>query len=609
MLRISHDEQPLGETRQQVKVNKRTLRLQLNSIVDSRSIKAPLEIELFTAEHEGDTPSSTTLRVIPKQPDKIDLAVHRFVGSERLKIERQEWYHDLNTLAVQGALSRFRFSLMNLSSQPKRCQVSLYALPMNAIGASPPPTVSIQAFRERFSPIAQSLPIALPEAEVGRDQPVTVELKPAVPGPGSADAKNVAQQYGWLYFHIQEVDAENKTKSESAEFCRLRGISPTDAKLVVVKPETQSNFRLFFEPNPKVWAEHGLTELLINTDAYDAEGTSLKPQPTPKKLSLTSGKIPVVVVENNDPNNVVNAYLSIGTYPRAIAYESTQGKASAPNVISLDVSSIKGLTSTPENGAFKPIDPKPGSAIELNARNRVFVMPAKDAEGGRITYNGLSFKASIDAPYSIELLDDSGQNQLGSTEPSSDIRQMSYSWKILDGDFALSATASDLNLTILPGLELKGRLKLNIRDVHGNIPPAATAVLIFDSESPEPISIRRDTEGEALGNGQTIKLVRGASLTLRIQARDVGAGSGVELVQLYIDSRATPPKPLTTTYREKLRIWECFVEPENYESERGEFTIVAMSKDYAGNVQLTHPKITVRLEAPPKPPKVDDKAK
>ncbi len=138
------------------------------------------------------------------------------------------------------------------------------------------------------------------------------------------------------------------------------------------------------------------------------------------------------------------------------------------------------------------------------------MLPAKDPEGGQITYDGLAFKASIDTPYSVQLLDETGQDLLGGAEHSSDIRQMVFGWKILDDfDFELSATAFDIEQTIrIPGLELKGPIKLNIRDMHDNVSPAATAVLIFDSEKPEPISIRREGETAALANGQTIKLTR-----------------------------------------------------------------------------------------------------
>ncbi|MCC6508517.1 MAG: hypothetical protein IT423_05385, partial [Pirellulaceae bacterium] len=636
-------QQLLGDKPLRVRVTNRTVRLRCATQVDSRQLKTPLSVEIQT-RLDNQAPESaivTRLNILPKQPNAVELNVTRVSGQRRAAVQALDWGHALKIMAIKGAKSRYEFALTNLSSEAKRCVTTLYALPASAVSFAGPasttgqassgqavPTGSNQlmpyvpgAVLDGLQPLAVSKPIDLPPADVSRGTPQSMELQPA-PAVNNATKKPeplLPVEYRWLYFHVQELGPDDKplgNKPIHANFCRLDGAHPATSEVLVIEPMDGPNLKLAVKPTPGAWDEFGHAELPIKVEATDIQGRPMDAVALPVNFTREmSEPDEISLIRRGDKQRLRDlvAYLTIGGYPRAVAYivGDERPRQQYASLAALEPASIKAYASNRKTVSRKPVTRQSEEMHQI-------IFPMNDEEG-LISYDSLTFNARIDVPPNnvrpVFQLVDNATSTLVASQPISADRQYLYEFEVSDG-FSVAATASDIRSGFRT--ELNGKLRLQIQygtEVSRPERPEASAMLIFDGEPPEKADIRVvQPNNTAVPVSRTLTLYEGKSLTLRM--RPVDQGSGIARVRMAIDGPGDEPlnfdekdQELKGSLNAKNNEWEFVLDSESaFKASPSRLTIVAMSEDYAGNQQKAHQAVNVALKTLPKPPGASDQA-
>ncbi len=604
----------LSDKPQRVAVNNMTMRLNCSTEIDSTRFKQPLsvvfELREATASGSGLESQQLAIDIQPPQPDVVELVTDQLLGGKVTRIEPngENSVTTLTTKAIKKASTRYQFSLRNLSSEPKRCQAVVYSLPASIV---PPAVVFSSDFdKARLDdelriqiatrkPTFTSTAVNLTAATLAASPTVALKLRAdadaASPPPAPANGSAERDEPQWLYFVIQELDAEDKPKKKAptTALCELKGLSPTDSNDILsitpVLPLIPDGFKLKLEPRSDSWAMYGHEELAIKAEVTDDNGQSIDVPGAAHNFTPGSGPFELRVQQNPARPKISNmvVHLSVGEYPRAIAYSIADGEPRPYPGAFAWVDSIKGIPSN------RPglIDPDPYDRDPSPDKDQTdWIFKMKDNDGD-IEYQGIQVKARVDvpahgAPATFALFSASNAELISAGRRFEIDRQFRYQTAAQpDGSVAVSATASDVTAR-LDG-EMQGRISMQVRFTYVPGDRSSDAVirrnLIFDRDPPEPVDI--------VPSGREI--AAGRPFQVRIKPRD--ALSGIRKVYLAIDG----PGAEENVYDEgdqKIEgnddngEWVFVIEAEPLiKSGRNSIKLVAMSEDKAGNKQKGHP--------------------
>ncbi len=586
------DSSPLDQDPRLVKLNNGLMTLKLKSMSSAQSLKSALKLVLSVRENKNGPGKDLLFSVVPQQPNRVELVVQPVVGKQVTPVDKiteddnQAWFHTLDCVAAKGASSRYRFSLVNHSSQPKRCKVSVYALPNEELQNGPLPPERLRDLRKKMPGVGEDKLVELPAGELGKDRSVELQLESVPP---SASPLPDNPELGWLYFHVQEIDAEGKELAQShAAYCRLEGINPVLANLLTITPfRTTQGFKLTIEPNEDVWKRLGLESLEVLTDFVTGDN---KKKRNSIPINVAKGRPGEISQQLESSDEVLYFYLTVGGYPRATAYVSNDDRPISPSMS--EIKSVKAFTARPELPA-------------ITADNGVF--PASDAQAQIITYAGIRLSAQIDLrDYSIQLINSVGQplkTLRGKT------RRLDFQWELDAGDLQLEAAAGDIEETIRLD-NLDGKYALEIKHQDGRVLSKAPWYLTFDHEKPESIEFQ-DARGR---KRDEMEVSSPNPFVFVVRAQDAGA-AGIKTLNVAIDSADGEPGKydeldikITSVDRTGPESWQCTVPADLYKKDSGSFTVVARIEDYARNVEKPQRTLTVRVNRRPAASKLDAKA-
>lgn len=599
----------LTSTPKEVPISNKTLRLVCRTNVESQELNGAIKAELQLSESGSNDIQRLAVELRPRQPDTIELTALQMLGKTAKPViaPGKNAPLVLSAIAMTGASSQYEFSLVNLSSVAKQCKVNVYALPADGSGDKREVDARLQnAVDGGLRPMFVSEAVALEPALINRTTPARLFLKPFVEDAAEASAKlSVIKEPCWLCFEMQELDSEGKaiTKTSTA-VCSLRGDSPATPSVLSIEPVLPvkgAGFQLRLEPLAAAWEAYGHKDLSVKIEATDDFGV---PIDVDARLPLFSPDVSdsTVVDIRPDPTKPkpksLIAHLTIGGYPRAIAYSLTDGVPQRYPSAFAWFDSIEAIA----DGASEPIGPR--------IRPEQWIFPTKEEEQ-RLTdtqraFGALSIKARIDLPphckgtvmrlISVDdKVDDAPRKHFNFD------RQMQFKLEGKNnGLLSVSAQATDIQCEMKA--ELDGRVQLQLEFIDSGGEPignvTTSQILVFDQQPPVDVEI--DASSRFLIEGETVKLTMQPSDKL----------SGIEKVEMAIDGPGAEEgvfdpgdKLLLAGAEQANRAWAFNLTTEDLQkSGRESVKIVAMSVDWARNEQRRHPPVNVTLKKTAKKP-------
>jgi hypothetical protein len=603
-------------------VQSQVIRLRCTTAVDSSVLKRPIGIKVSVSERPGTEPYTLPLAINPRQPDRIRLVVQQLRNNQVYPIDAPtngsvgpastRVWPALPILAVQGVSGKFRFSLQNLASKPKRCVAQVYILRGPQAAGAP---VSVEMFRREvvnggLQPAFVSTAADLPLSDISGSETVRLTLKapgndPAPAAAGAAAPANSGNQSdgNWLLFEVREVDGTDKPlpKEPTYELCQLTAESPDLREVVSISSARKGTGRLQLrvEARPDVWREYGIKNLKLRAEATDEEGSEVAVTPDGKTNFEQTLELDQPVFEMDfrpDPTLVpapeIVAHISLGGYPRAIAYHLERGE---PERLAAAFAKLGTLQARADERSelFQPLD--------LPQQPGAYTFSASDKDGS-LRYETLYVQAKLDCPRHlavkpvIRLLNRESGREERSQALEADRRFQFQPKAEAGGDLAIAATALDVACELTAGLR-DGRYTLEA--ACGNV--RSTREIIFDSTPPEKAAIQVSSgQGPVVEDGQVLDL----SLTPHDEL------SGVKEVFMAVDTQNSKPgydaadKPQLGGVRKADGEWQFLLDTATLaeiQRRAGSVRIVAKSVDFSGNEQTDNKPLEIRIRPAAKP--------
>lgn len=599
--RVSIDKRPLTiKTPTEVKPMLQNIKLSC-SLDAGKALPNGAKI-LITAIDSQNKKSNELGILVLRNASRIDLVAKR-LGSGSLLPMMHDNQFELKGPAIQGAISRFSFSLRNKLQIPRKVQVKVFAWPTFLPPRNGP-------YTDTYLFANSDGELVLPGSSEINPGKVDVPFKLFEPDKKKNLLRNEAASDSQLVFQIVEFEDDKNPKTSSIP--RVKGnpisyfgrFSPTHpiTELTILPRTITAGEAVFidFEAPEKFWTNYGLEKLPIEIQPMtlsgqkQAEAKILELDPAKSKDSF---KGPVM------EKTPYRFSLNIGGYPRAIVYRAD------PNVRDIQEDNETPISIT---GIFATLDK--GKQNKIDSRSGRYVFPVRH-EDQLAVYKKITIETILDFNNSKEPVYFEFSPE-GSANEGSEIKQDRWHESLLsvseDGSLGVEFTTGEMRIRIEPGLEGKYIAKIRTGE------KMAKAELIFDKTPPvKSVVAWKDNAGKwsTKNSAGKVKLNEGQTIAIGIDAFD--ALSEVRTAAFAIaesptaDSFGANDLPLSkpekmSRERERERERELIFFELSSEHElisgrpSGSFFIVAKTEDFAGNVQVSHTPLEIVWTKKPK---------
>ena len=250
--------------------------------------------------------------VIPlfRNAERIDLIARRTSDSVPLKekkgnTEKRESWIDLESPAIAGATSEFRFSMSNKKNTVRNVGLKVYLFPsVSTPGKADASLLPIAEFDAEL-PALQETPIFLKSTYANNIDPkrTTSPLE-------KLDALNSILIFEIVEYEIPEVKREGAARKKKGTPWRytahFKPIHPRNfVKASPGKVEPGSKYSIEFETVPDFWKRHGMQELTVSVRGK----TLLNGEFTPEKLLQP----PLIITADNSKAQFLGSVVNTNT--------------------------------------------------------------------------------------------------------------------------------------------------------------------------------------------------------------------------------------------------------------------------------------------------------
>ena len=558
--------------------------------------------------------------VIPvfRNAERIDLVIRRVGEPVPLKAKKgnadsKESAIELDSPAITGATSEFRFSISNKMKMARSVGLKISVAPTTPLGKADANLVAIGEFETELPPM----------------QETSITLKP-IESLNNLDALNSMLIFEIVEYEILDPKKEAAKKKEKGGrwrySARFKPVHPRNFVKAIPQPvEANSRYSIEFETSPEFWRRHELKEMPILVRGK----TIIKGELSPEKVLQP----PMIFNADNSKSEFIGSAVNtntqrfltdIGGYPRAFVFDAFPV---LPKMERVDEDQARIVEFRPILKELKTVvGEKQNTNGPLKKFGEYIVFPWLQ-DGVQVAYRAIEIETVIDkaanSPISYEILKLEGNEEKKTIDRRTIFEDRSYSMNLRireDGVFNLGYVPSELKIRHVEGIEsFDGTYIFRVQVGEQK----AEQKFIFDKTKPPSSFVDAETASEAKSasndnSKKSITLFKGDKVDMRVDAVDTAGegsiGSGLDNAIFKLCGRspmtfdeATEPALLGVVTASEGRVSIKLDATAFLEKPKGQYWVTVKTIDRAGNFQIQNQPLrvdwtNVERPAPPKKP-------